>query len=63
VYDIDLVKRLCSEITAEKDAQESEKLMALLEAVIKDNQKEVRSGLSLLAKKYASILSQRRIEE
>jgi hypothetical protein len=41
----------------EKDPHKAEELISLLQAVIRDDQEEVRIRLAFLAKKYAAFLS------
>jgi len=57
VYDIDLIRRLCAEIRAEQNSQREHDLIALLQAVIKDDQEEVRVRLAFLTSKYAAAIS------
>jgi hypothetical protein len=37
VYDIELIRRLCAEIRAEQNSEREHDLIALLQAVIKDD--------------------------
>ena len=55
MFDVQLVRTLCQEITEEKDLQELE-LLHLLQAVIKDDQEEVRLRMSSLTRKYAAVV-------
>jgi hypothetical protein len=57
VYNIDLMRQLCWEITAEKDPHRVEELISLLRAVIRDDQQEIRTRMSFLAKKFAGVVS------
>jgi hypothetical protein len=57
VFDIQLVRTLCQEITEEKDPPRVEELLRLLQAVIKDDQEEVRLRMSFLTRKYAAVVS------
>jgi hypothetical protein len=43
---------LCRRIVAEKDPQKADDLLSLLQAVIRDDQEEIRTRLAFLAKKY-----------
>jgi hypothetical protein len=56
-FDIQLVRTLCQEITVEKDPPRVEELLHLLQAVIKDDQEEVRLRMSFLTRKYAAVVS------
>jgi hypothetical protein len=55
VYNADLVRRLCQEIVNEKDPEKYKDLISLLQAVIKDNQDEIRIRMAFLAKKYGIV--------
>jgi hypothetical protein len=57
VYDIKLIRRLCAEIRVEQDPERVNDLIALLQAVIKDDQEEVRTRLAFLTSKYAAVIS------
>jgi hypothetical protein len=58
VYDIELIRRLCAEIrAAEQNSHREHDLIALLQAVIKDDQEEVRIRLAFLTSKYAAAIS------
>jgi hypothetical protein len=57
VFDIHLVRTLCQDITEEKDPPRVEELLRLLQAVIKDDQEEVRLRMSFLTRKYAAVVS------
>ena len=52
MFDADLVRNLCKEIVDETDPNESADLLSLLQAVIKDDQEEVRLRAIFLVKKY-----------
>jgi hypothetical protein len=57
VYDVSLVQKLCREISSENDRQKLEELLSLLQAVIKDDQEEIRVRLAFLARKFANAVS------
>jgi hypothetical protein len=57
VYDIELIRRLCAEIRTEQDSERAHDLIALLQAVIKDDQEEMRIRLAFLTSKYAAVIS------
>ena len=57
MFDIQLVRTLCQEITEAKDPPRVEELLHLLQAVIKDDQEEVRLRMSFLTRKYAAVVS------
>jgi hypothetical protein len=57
VYDIDLMRSLCGDIAREKDPKKTEQLLALLHAIIKDDQEEVRTRVKFLARRYADFLT------
>ena len=56
MYNINLVRQLCKDIAEEKDSQRTAELADLLQAVIKDDQEEIRLRLSFLAKVYPPAL-------
>jgi hypothetical protein len=58
VYNAELVRQLCAEILTEKNRQRAEELIALLQAVIKEDQEEIRVRMAFLAKKYSDVLSE-----
>jgi hypothetical protein len=53
LYNIDLIRQLCGEIVSEQDPHKVSELMALLRAVISEDQEEIRTRMAFLAKKYA----------
>jgi len=55
VYNADLVRNLCRTITREKDAQKSAELLALLRAVMREDQEEIRVRTAFLANNYSLI--------
>jgi hypothetical protein len=57
VYNINLMRSLCGDIAREKDPDKTEQLLALLHAVIKDDQEEIRIRLKFLASRYADFLT------
>lgn len=57
MYEVDLVRQLCGEIAAEKDPEKVEDLLCLLQAVIRENQLEVRTRMAFLARRYAAVIS------
>jgi hypothetical protein len=52
VYNTDLVRKLCGEIAEEKDPEKAKDLMSLLQAIMKDDQEDVRIRMAFLTKKY-----------
>lgn len=57
MFDVQLVRTLCQEITEERDPPRVKELLHLLQAVIKDDQEEVRLRMSFLARKFAAVVS------
>ena len=59
MYNADLVRQLCKEISDEKDLEKTHDLLCLLQAVIKEDLEEdledVRRRMVFLAKKYAIV--------
>lgn len=52
MYNAELVRTLCDDIVAEEDFVKAQQLISLLQAVIKDDQEEMRIRMSFLAKQY-----------
>ncbi|HKB98901.1 MAG TPA: hypothetical protein VKD23_08955 [Terriglobales bacterium] len=57
MYNVDLLRQICRDIASEKDPQREEDLISVLQAVIKEDQEEIRVRMAFLAKKYASAVS------
>ena len=57
MYNSDLVRKLCADILNEKDPGRVQELTSLLQAVIKEDQEEIRIRMAFLAKTYAKALS------
>jgi hypothetical protein len=57
VYNVDLVRQLCRDIVNEKDPQREGDLVSVLQAVIREDQEEIRVRMAFLAKKYANAVS------
>jgi hypothetical protein len=55
MYNIDLVRNLCKTITREKDARKSAELLALLRAVMREDQEEIRVRMAFIAQNYSLI--------
>lgn len=55
MYSADLVRQICGEVVNEKDPEKAQDLMSLLQAVIKDDQEDIRIRMAFLAKKYTFI--------
>ena len=55
MYNADLVRQLCGEIVKENDPEKAKDLISLLQAVIKDDQDEVRIRMALLVRRYAVV--------
>ena len=53
MYNVDLVRNLCKTITREKDARKSAELLALLRAVMREDQEEIRARMAFLAQNYS----------
>ena len=63
MYDIELIRQLCAEIRTEQDTERAHDLIALLQAVIKDDQREMRIRLAFLTSKYAAIISDAKVAD
>ena len=57
MHNSDLVRKLCGDILNEKDPGTVRELMSLLQALIKEDQEEVRIRMAFLTKKYAKALT------
>jgi hypothetical protein len=57
VYNVDLLRQLCRDITNEKDSEKEQDLVSVLRAVIREDQEEIRVRMAFLAKKYADAIS------
>jgi len=57
MYNSDLVRKLCGDILNAKDPGRVQDLISLLQAVIKEDQEEIRIRMAFLAKKYPDIIS------
>jgi hypothetical protein len=55
VYNTGLVRQLCGEIVNEKNPEKAKDLISLLQAVIKDDQDDIRIRMAFLAKKYLGV--------
>ena len=55
MYNTDLVRKLCGDIAQEKDPDKAQDLMSLLQAVMKDDQEDIRIRMAFLAKKYTLV--------
>jgi hypothetical protein len=58
LYNDGLVRQLCSEILATEDPEKANDLVSLLQAVIKEDQEEIRVRMVFLAKKYANAIGE-----
>jgi len=58
VYDVELVCLICRDINnAKDDPRKEQELISLLQAVIREDQEEMRIRMAFLAKKYAAVIS------
>ena len=57
MYNVDLLRQLCRDIANEEDPQREQDLVSVLQAVIREDQEEIRVRMAFLAKKYANALS------
>jgi hypothetical protein len=58
MYNVDLARNLCKTITREKDVRKSAELLALLRAVMREDQEEIRVRMAFLANNYSLIGSE-----
>jgi len=58
VYNVELVQQICRDINnAKDDPQKEQELISLLQAVIREDQEEIRLRMAFLAKRYAAVIS------
>ena len=58
MYDVELVRLICRNINnAKDDPQKEQELLSLLQAIIREDQEEVRLRMAFLAKQYALAIS------
>ena len=57
MYNVDLLRQLCRDIANEDDPQKEQDLVSVLQAVIREDQEEIRVRMAFLAKKYANVVS------
>jgi signal transduction histidine kinase len=57
MYNPSIVRQLCTDILNEEDPDKVEELISLLQAIIRDDQEEVRTRISFLGKKYPNVIS------
>ena len=55
VYNLALVRQLCQDIADEKELQRLSDLADLLQAVIKEDQEEIRLRIAFLARLYPAV--------
>lgn len=54
MYDAELLRKLCREISAEQDPEKTEELLSLLQAVIREDIEDIRTRMTFLRQKYAT---------
>ena len=58
MYDVELVRLICCNTNnAKDDPQKEQELLSLLQAIIREDQEEVRLRMAFLAKQYALAIS------
>jgi len=58
MYDLEVVRQICRDINGEADPVKTRDLIALLQAILKEDGEEVRLRVAFLAKKYGIVESQ-----
>ena len=59
MYNVELVRQICRDINNAKDNPEKqEELLSLLQAVIREDQEEIRVRMAFLTQKYARVISE-----
>jgi hypothetical protein len=54
MYDAELIRKLCAEITEEKDPEKVEELLSLMRSVVSDEFEEARTRAAFLRQRYVS---------
>lgn len=57
MYDTDLVRKLCVDVLNETDPDKVEELLALLQAVVREDQEEVRTRMAFLTRRYGHLFT------
>jgi len=58
VYNTALVRQLCADIAAETDSDRVTKLADLLQAVVREDQEEIRVRMGFLKRQYSHVMEQ-----
>ena len=58
MYNVALVRQRCVDILDEKDPIRVGELFDFMQAVIREDQEEIRVRMAFLAKKYANVIGQ-----
>jgi hypothetical protein len=58
LYNSALVRQLCADILAERDPIRVDELITLMQAVIREDQEEIRVRMGFLAKKHADVIAE-----
>ena len=56
MYNVALVRQLCADIAAEDDPFRVTELADLLQAVVKEDQEEIRIRMAFLKRKYSDVI-------
>ena len=58
MYNVELVRKICWDITeARGDRDKERELISLLQAIIKEDQEEIRIRMAFITQKYAPVIS------
>ena len=55
MYDVEMVRKLCAEAANEQDPKRTQELIALLQAVLRDDVDEIRVRALYLAKRHTDM--------
>ena len=58
MYNVNLVRQLCADISYESDPEKLQEFISLLQAVVREDQEEIRMRMAFLAKKYSDVISE-----
>ena len=55
MYDVEMVRKLCAEAANERDPKRTQELIALLQAVLRDDVEEIKLRAVYLAKRHSDM--------
>ena len=58
MFDAELLRKLCGQISAEQDPQRLEELISILQTMIREDIDDVRTRLAFLRERYAAVFGE-----